>query len=175
MSELSEIFPIQFIEGINDNETLENRQTIELLKYGIIAIAYKPKLSYCLTKLEIMIAHRLDTPSMKPMKAALHPDYKDKPSKVIITEGETTPEGSETPFRLNSIWQEIELSPAILVNSKKYWISIDCNMEIHLVTARDGDITALAYKEDDNWRQDTDYTEWKCMLRFYGRILPVVI
>lgn len=173
-NELLELCPVQFIESMNDNEEINKQSTIDLLQYGIIAIAYKPKLSYCLTKLEIMLAHRLAVPDMKPIKVALHPEYKDKPSKVIIAEGEATPEICKEPHRLGFLWQEIELSPAVVIHNNSYWLSIDCNMSIHLVTATDGDITTLAYRDDNEWKRDTDYKEWKCMLRFYGRILPTV-
>jgi len=170
---LDEVCPVQFIEGINDNEEVDKKQTINL-NAGIIAFQYKPKISYSLTRLEIMLKHRLALPDMAPIRVALHSNYNDMPGEVTITEGEVTPENCKDPNRMNYLWQSIELAPVTVIRDNPYWVSLDCNMDIHLVTATVGKVIALAYKQEIVWHQDTDFQEWKCMLRFYGRVIPIV-
>ena len=168
-----EICPVQFIEGINDNEEVDNKQAMNLSSYGNIAFPYKPKISYSLTRLEIVLAHRLALPDMASIRVALHSNHNDMPGKVTITEGAVTPEPCKDPNRINYLWQSIELAPVTVIRGNPYWFRLDCNMDIYLVTAQVGEVTALAYKQGTVWKQDTDFQEWKCMLRFYGRVIPI--
>lgn len=71
--------------------------------------------------------------------------------------------------------QELNLLPAVIIRNVKYWMTINANdMNVHLMSATNGDKTDLMYRQDNIWNPDEDFTQFGCMVKFYGRVVPVV-
>lgn len=165
---LDEISPVQFIEGVN--ECAEAADTyINTMNYSGVAIEYIPKVSYSLKKLSIFLTHQEPLDGGK-YKVALCSDYKDNPSNIPLSKGAWVSSG-----KLGE-WQEVELEkPAVVVHNNKYWLTIDLDRgNIGLPMATEGDESALRFRGEKIWRTDDRFKTDKVMLRFYGRVLPIL-
>ncbi len=171
---LHEICPVQFIEGMNEGEKWDYKRSIPLKSFGTVAIAYSPTADYCLTKVSICFGHNLQPNDSNPMRIILYSEYKDNPSDILLAEGESyiTNYNAGTPVRC---WQEAELTPVVVTRRNKYWLSIVPNdVDIHLLTATDGTDTPIYYYANNEWSPSVDFDDWKCMVKFYGRMLPAI-
>ena len=174
---LDEICPVQFIEGINECGKCNTQNFLDIQGYQFVAIEYNPESTYCLTALEILIDH---SPALgaREFDIALHSDYDGRPSDIILSRGKlATKVNSEsvgTQFVRFVDWGKVDLNPVVVIRSSKYWITTRPDgRQLSLATAVDGDTTNMMAAESGKWRPDKLFSDWKCMLRFYGRILPV--
>jgi len=177
---LDGIAPVQFIQGVNENAKFDYQQTINLQKYGVIAVQYKPKLSYCMTELEIMLAHELSKENLEECEVRLHTNYGNIPSMITLTEGRFIAENDQQASvqGIRGVrWQKASLKPIVVIRDETYWVVvIPGKMELHLLTAigEDAYITPLCYKQYENWEVEPNFEKWGCMLRLYGRVLPII-
>lgn len=165
---LDEISPVQFIEGVN--ECAEAADTsIKTMNYSGVAIEYIPKVSYSLKKLSIFLTHQEPIGGGK-YKVALCSDYKNNPSDIPISKGEWVSSVKSEE------WQEIEFEkPAVVVRNKKYWLTIDLDRgNIGLPMAIEGDESALRFRGKKKWGTDDMFKTDKVILKFYGRVLPIL-
>ena len=86
VTDLGELCPIQYVEGINDGERFHASDFCNVSIYSAVAIEYKPKRNYCLDDAEIM-AYDDESLGEREFTVALHPDYLGKPNELAIVEG----------------------------------------------------------------------------------------
>lgn len=169
--ELSQLCPIQFIEGINENqepiEPIEGRfwQPQDLQ----VAIPYEPSRTYTLSRIDIFGSpHELSQP--KEHLVRLYTNNNNAPSDNFITEGklaipaEAAGEG----------WLQIDLQPIVVFPKQKYWIVLEeYSLKFAIGRAKDGkEMRKTGRKHGMMW-VSIDQTI-RYMLKFYGRVLPVV-
>lgn len=176
VDELSQLCPVQFIEGINEGAEYNTQNFIDLQMYPTVAIEYTPKSTYCLAKLEILIAYGLAIVG-REYNVTLYSDYKDEPSDIILGEGklvtEVTKELAQRRIIFIANWHKVDLNPVVVISAKKYWVTINSEGEpLNLVTAVNGDVTNMMIRKSGKWRPDELFSGWQCMLRFYGRVMP---
>lgn len=165
---LNEIFPVQFIEGVNENAEALEDQHINTMGYSGVAIEYKPKLTYSLKKLHIFVI-QAETSEKHKFNVALYTDHKNNPSDIVLSKGTWD---SKTEY-LNG-WQEVELEPTVVVRNKRYWLTIDLNeRRMGLPIAKEGEEAALRFRGRKKWVIHDIFKTCKVMLRFYGRVLPI--
>lgn len=165
---LDEICPIQFIEGINENEEPITGRWPEFRNYGI-AIPYTPSTSYNLTRIEIYGSPwELDKPEEHVAK--LHTDYEDNPSKTCIVEGRLI-----IPSGIGAQWLQIKLAQTIVVSAKrKYWLTIaEHPLKFAIGVAEEGEELSLRANPNQQWVVSSSDRKWRFMLRFFGRVLPI--
>jgi len=173
---LDNICPLQFIEGLNEGEEANRSSFFDICNYPITAIEYKPKISYCLTDLEILIS--VDVRNSEEFRVVLYPDYASKPNDVILTEGilSTKPrkEITQQGIVVTADWQKVIFEQAfVVIPHNTYWIAILSERHsLRLVSAIDGRFTKILVHSNQEWKNDKCSQDWKCMIRFYGRMLP---
>lgn len=165
---LDEISPVQFIEGVNECAEAADA-SINTMNYSGVAIQYIPKVSYSLKKLSLFLI------PLKPLdggkyKVALCSDYKNNPSDIPLSKGVWVSSGTLWE------WQEVELEkPAVVVRNKKYWLTIDLDRrKIALPETKEGDESALRFRDGNRWITHDKSKTAKVRLRFYGRVLPIL-
>lgn len=167
-SMLDEICPVQFIEGVNENEEASDENVITTKGFAGVALEYIPKLTYSLKRLCIFLAGQ-HAPEGHKFKVALCTDHDEKPSNIVLSSGEWTSK------EISDNWQEVELEPVVVIRNNRYWITIDVGKgRIALPIARAGDEVALRFRGATRWVKDDTFKTDKAMLKFYGRILPSV-
>jgi hypothetical protein len=168
---LNDICPIQFIEGINECAKIAD-DYINTKEYHGVAIDYCPKLTYSLNKFDIFLVHQ-QMPTGDKYKVALCSNYDDKPSDILLSQGEWAC-GQE---RLN-VWQEVELEkPVVVIRGNKYWLTIELgtgNIGLPIAVGEDVKETTLKFQGHKLWVSNTRFKTGKVMLKFYGRVLPVI-
>lgn len=165
-NELNELFPVQFIEGINENEEPTRDRFAEFRDYGV-AIPYIPNISYNLARIEIYGSPaELDRP--KEHVVRLHTDYKGLPSNTCLVEGKLI-----VPSDYGEQWLPIELAKNTLVFAKRnYWLTIPEHPLVFAVgLAEDGEELSLRANPSGLWVSSN--RKWRFMLRFFGRVLPI--
>lgn len=167
---LDEIYPVQFVEGLNEGEKPLHEDSIVITRYEGIGIQYVPQVSYSLTRFEIMLVLEADFFKESQIKINLCADYDDKPSDIVLNSGSFVPEFSYPG------WREVKLKPTSMIRNRKYWITIhDEGMFSGLVRAEKGKGCVLSIKQKETrWKSPPDnIKDGKVMLRFYGRILAI--
>jgi hypothetical protein len=171
--ELSQLCPIQFIEGINENEKLPiiddpyQRGSLEV-SGSFIAISYEPSKSYTLTNAAVFaLPHEL--PKSEEHKVKVYTDYEDNPSQNCLIEGKMT-----VPAEANGrCWLSINLSSLVVFRGQRYWLALeDYSLKFQLVDAKSG--TPVDYRQgrDGTWISPSSSGKY-FMIKFYGRVLPV--
>lgn len=167
---LDEICPVQFVDGVNEAEEA-SQQKITTTHYSGVAIEYTPKLSYSLKRLGIFLTEQR-APEEDKFKVTLCLDHNNNPSDIVISEGEWI------ATNMLGDWQEVELKPRVVIRNEKYWLTIDVGQEgsIGLPIAKEGQKVALRFKKNKEWviHNNKNYETDTVMLRFYGRLLPIV-
>ncbi|MFC2067306.1 hypothetical protein ACFLUO_09750 [Chloroflexota bacterium] len=163
---LDELFPVQFVEGINEEAELPDEKVIVITSYSGIGLQYVPKVSYSLTKLEVVLTFS-DIPQGAKIRIDLNSDYNGKPTNdIILSTGSIIPEGVGG-------WQQVNLQPVSLIKGRKYWVTIHPNgCPVALIKTEKGKSVTLSVKAEDRWATPTEDIRGKVMLRFYGRIFP---
>ncbi|MCJ7791792.1 MAG: hypothetical protein MUP49_05245 [Dehalococcoidia bacterium] len=177
---LEDIYPVQFIEGLNHGEEPNTENFLDIGGYPIVAIEYKPKLSYCLVELEMLVT-TFEASGARDFRVVLCPNYRDKPYDLALTGGrlaiKSHDEQSGTGTRIIANWQKVIFKPTAVVTSKNtYWILLHPNGQtLKLVTSIDGEPTNMVAHLGRRWQAESTFSGWKCMLRFYGRMVPVSV
>lgn len=168
---LDEIYPVQFVEGINHFEEFIDDQFIKTTGFSRVAIQFIPKLSYSLNAIEVFMVVEYQSHRESSFEVAVCPDFHDHPGNIQITEG--TWVASEQQLA----WQTMSFQkPVVVINSKKYWLTINLDSRrIGLVIAKQGDETPLRVAGAQRWRAEDSLKPQRFMLRFYGRILPLSV
>lgn len=165
---LDELFPEQFVEGVNEGEEQPDETTIEITHYLGTGLQYIPKTSYSLTRLQVILTLgeiRKDT----QIRVDLCSDYNGKPSDIVLGSG------SFVPKRGYGEWQEVVFKPVSLIKNWNYWITIHpSGCPTALLQAQKGQSLVLSVRSLNKWGiPPAEPKEGKVMLRFYGRILPI--
>lgn len=167
---LDELFPIQFVEGLNEGAEPSEEDSIVITRYSGFGIQYIPSLSYSLTGLEMMLVFG-DFREGTQISVEISSDYNEKPSDIILSSG------SFVPKVVYGEWREVTLKPVSVIRNKKYWVIVHPNgCPTSFVKADKGKGYILSGKRDAKWRTPLDsLKEGEVMLKFYGRILPISV
>ena len=165
---LDEICPVQFVDGLNEGAEPSGGDSIVITKYSGTGIQYIPKVSYSLTKLEMMMTFGY-LPQEAQIKVNLCSDYDERPSDIILSSG------SFVPKSVYAGWYEVTLKPVSVIKNKKYWITVHPNgCPTGLIRAGKGESCLLSVMTDNRWAAPPeDIKDGKVMFKLYGRIFPV--
>ena len=165
MNELARLYPVQFIEGFNENEEPTRGRFLTWGNYGI-AIPYTPNITYNLVRIEIYGSPK-HLPKKKEHAVKFYTDHKDNPSNNCLAEGKVL-----IPGDVGEQWLSIELAQAITVFAKhKYWLSIEeYPLRFAIGRAEDGEELSLRANPSGLWVSSG--SGCRCMLKFFGRVLP---
>ena len=165
---LDDICPVQFIEGTNEYAEAGD-DYINTRGYSGVAIEYVAKTSYSLKKLDIFLTEQAPVDGGK-YKVALCLDHDNSPSDIVLSEG------AWARKEIFGDWQEVELDkPVVVVCNKKYWLTIDLDKgSIGLPIAKEGKESTLRFRGLKKWTTHDIFKTDRVMLRFYGRILPIL-
>lgn len=166
---LDELFPVQFVEGLNEGAEPSDEGTIVITSYMATGLQYTPQVSYVLTRLEIMLTFG-DIPDGTQMRVDLCSDYDEKPSDIVLSSGNFIPEKGALGG-----WQEVKLNPVSVIRNRKYWVTIHPNRcPIAFIKAEKGQGFELSVKTDNRWKIPPDHVKvGEVMMKFYGRILSI--
>ena len=164
---LDELCPVQFVDGMNECADLSDVDSINITSQSVVGLQYTPKVSYSLTKLEIMLAFGKPQ-KITQIKVDFCSDYGDKPSDIVMNSG------SITPGKVYPEWREVILKPVSLIKTFRYWVVIypnDCPTAI--IAPKNGKEYPLMVNIFKRWVELPEYINGiRVMCRFYGRILP---
>ena len=165
MNELAKLCPVQFIEGFNENEEPTSGRFLKWGNYGI-AIPYTPSLTYNLVRVEIFGSQE-HLPEKKEHSVRFYTDHKGNPSNNCLVDGKLI-----IPSDNGEHWLPIELAQTITVFAKhKYWFSVEEHPLMFTIgRAEDGEELSLMGNPSGQWVSSG--TGWRCMLKFFGRVLP---
>ena len=190
--ELLQLCPVQYIEGINENEKLagsviksDNPQVLGFKSaWGIrvenaprirVAIAYNPGRVYTLCRIEIVGLISKLFPQNEHL-VRLCTDYKTVPGENSITYGKLIIPDEKESMK----WLELQLEqPVVVFDKQAYWIILEVagnNLGFAFGQANDGDSVAVRMEEngEEGWSHPGSWGIYpKLMLKFYGRVLPV--
>jgi len=166
-NELLELFPIQFIEGINENEEPTSGRFLIWGNYGI-AIPYTPSMTYNLTGIEMYGSPEEKLLEREEHVVRLYTDHDDNPSRNCLAQGKLA-----TPSDIGEQWLSIKLEkPVVIFANCKYWLSI---LEYPLMFAIGHSENGKGLRPRGNphghWVSSTSDREWRFMLKFFGRVL----
>ena len=169
---LSQLCPIQFIEGINENQEpiLISEGPFWRPDETQVAIPYKPSRAYALSRIDIFGSpHKLPQP--KEHQVSLYTDSNDAPSNNLLAEGKLI-----VPAQVASeCWLTINLQPIVVFPKQRYWIALeDYPLKFTIGIAKDGKEIAVTGKALLTGRWISIAATIRYMLKFYGRVLPVV-
>jgi len=164
---LNDIFPEQFIEGINESEVPDDEFPI-FGSYGV-AIPYTPSINYILTSVNIFVSPS-DLEQPKEHVVKIYTDHNDNLSEICLIDGKIT-----VPSHSMSQWLQIKLNQGVAVFSgHKYWL---CFPEDHLDfvfgVSENGKELSLRANPSGRWTVSRSDRRYRFMLRFYGRVIPV--
>ncbi len=165
---LDELFPVQFVEGLNEGADPSDEEAIGITGYLGTGIQYIPKVSYSLTRLEMMMAFG-DLPEEAQIEVNLRTDYDERPSDIILSSG------SFVPRSVYGEWHEVTLRPVSVIRNNKYWITIHPKgCPTALIRAEKGESYLLSFRPDRRWKaRPEDIPDGKVMFKLYGRIIPI--
>ena len=103
----------------------------------------------------------------------LFPDYADNPSDVELCTGDLPEIDEREPA-----WHMIDFTrPAVVVNSRKYWIGFEATLaDLEISTVKDGIDCELRFSDGQTWTADSAHNiqTIRPKIRLFGRILPVI-
>lgn len=171
VNELLQLSPIQFIEGINENkEPIEPDEGRFWHPRDLqVAIPYKPNRTYTINRIYIFGSPD-ELPTQEKHLVRLYTNSGDVPSENYITEGELV-----IPAEVGGEdWLQIELQPVVLFRKEQYWIVVeDYSPRFAFGRAKDGDeVNKTGRRRGHRWITIEDKMAF--MVKFYGRVLPVV-
>ncbi|MFC1894094.1 hypothetical protein ACFLYR_08825 [Chloroflexota bacterium] len=169
MDEMPEMYPVQFVEGINETEEPAAGQFLSWEETGI-AIPYSPAITYSLSRIEIYgVPKNLQAEAEHPVR--LHTDYRDGPSSNSIASGRLI-----VSEESNEQWLQIMMEQVVVILAqRKYWFSLEEHpLPFSIGLALEGKELGLRTGFAQDWAPSS-LGKHKCMLRFYGRIIPAVI
>lgn len=166
---LNELFPVHFVEGLNEGAEPSGEGTIVITSYSGTGLQYIPTVSYILTRLEIILTFG-EIPEGAEIRVNLCSDYDEKPSDIVLGSGSFVPEKG-----VLGGWQEVTLKPISVIRNRKYWVTIHPNRcPTALIRAEKGQGSVLSVKTETRWKTPPERVKvGEVMLRFYGIILPI--
>ena len=169
MYETQEMYPVQFVEGFNENEEPATGRFFTWEESGI-AIPYVPSMTYGLSRIEIYgVPNNLE--AEREYTFHLRTDYDNRPSRNCIISGKLTiPEGD------NAQWLEGSMEQAIIVLAQhRYWLTLEEHpLPFSMGLATGGAELGLRTGSDGEWATSS-LGKHNCMLKFYGRIIPTAV
>ena len=175
VDELSQLCPVQFIEGINENQ--KPIVIAPVLERGFwrpedvqLAIPYLPSRTYALCTIAIYgSADELSQPEEHSI--GLYTDSNNAPGENLLTEGKLT-----VPAKApGEGWLRIDLQPIVVFAKQRYWIALrDYSRKFKIGIAQDGDEICKTFRRQRpmaDWETIEEKIQY--MLKFYGRVLPV--
>lgn len=168
---LNELLPIQFIEGINENARYDYGEGLVDVSQINRAIEYKAGRSYCLTRLDLYIVTTALTKE-SDVAITLLTDYENNPTDIILSKGKFVPKLSGDKSSVY-LWQEVILEPVVIIHDSRYWITI-AQASLCLAGAKEGVECAIRARGENRWFTAEKSQRAKVMLRFYGRVLPLM-
>ncbi len=173
---LDEICPVQYIEGINENEAKPGKFTVK--EYGMddlqfIGIKYTPKMSYCLSKLGIFYCATLRTREDIKVEVNLCNAYKNHPSDIVLSGGSFNPKLPKQKTE-EYYWQEVDLKPVVVIRDKEYWITIGVEYGNILLPTASEKQCAFRVRKNVKWATP-DVANFGIILKFHGRVMPIAL
>lgn len=165
---LDEICPFQFVEGINESEELTDGRLPELPAYGV-SIPYTPYISYILTLIEVYVSPgALQQP--KEHVVQICTDHNDNPSKICLVDGKLV-----VPSNGIGQWLKVELKQSVAIFAgSKYWLCFpEHPRKFYFGVTKKGEELSLRANPSGQWVSSSSNREYRFMLRFYGRVIPV--
>jgi hypothetical protein len=169
MNEMPAMYPIQFVEGINETEEPASGQFLSWEETGI-AIPYSPGITYSLSRIEIYgVPKNLQAQVEHPVR--IHTDYRDGPSRNSIANARLI-----VPEESSEQWLPIMMEQVVVILAqRKYWLSLEEHpLPFSIGLALEGKELGLRTGFAQDWAPSS-LGKHKCMLRFYGRIIPAAI
>jgi len=175
-ADLNELWPVQFIEGINDKWQGDIDITHELLvnDYEKIGLRYVPRFHLLLEHFETYI-YSDPNRELPETSISICLSHGNNPEYQPLTEFKPT---TKIRVTVNSShrWQRFEVSPVILRSGQLYWIIIEPNQG-HWALDYHGPISGSATTEYMVMKEGTwGYAKPQrlpFLLRFYGRLIPL--
>ena len=169
IDEMAAMYPVQFVEGINETEEPADGRFLSWEETGI-SIPYSPAITYSLSRIEIYgVPKNLQAEAEHPVR--LHTDYRDGPSRNSIASGRLI-----VPEESSEQWLQIMMEQVVVILAQwKYWLSLEEHpLPFSIGLALEGKNLGLRTGFAQDWAPSS-LGKHKCMLRFYGRIIPAVI
>lgn len=170
MDELWQLAPVQFIEGINENqEPIEpDEGRFWQPKDLQVAIPYAPGRVYTLSRIELFASpHEL--PKEQEHLVRLYTDNKGTPGCNFVSSGRLV-----VPAEADGAdWLNIHLDPVVVFVGQQYWIAVeDYSPRFAIGVAKVGhEITKTGRRPRYEWVSLDQKIRY--MIRFFGRVLPV--
>ena len=177
IDELSDIAPVQFMEGINENEQPFAKYEMHFFKLGKkqVAIPYIPTRTYTLKQIAI---YGVKPPSYSQEKHSvyIYTDNNNEPSNNLLSKGQL-----QVPDELSEDWPSIELSPIVIFARQMYWITIAAEALKFVIVPDRGKAFPVKTRaiEDHPITDGKQEYPWESseevlfMMKFYGRVLPI--
>ncbi len=169
---LDELFPVQFIEGVNENGEIKRREheRVQIDELANIAIGFAPSHTFILNKIDIYLFWSGFSIPVE-YKAKLYPDYCNNPAIIVLTEG-------KLGFDKEGVghgWRNIDLNqPIVVFAGNNYWLGLESlQVSFALGQAKEGKKVPFIEGKPGNWFSSLD-TDYHLMLRLYGRVVPVL-
>jgi len=165
---LDQTRPVQFVEGINENEEPTSGRFLSWGEYGI-GIPYTAGITYSLAQIEVYGSpEELSQPYEHTVK--IYTDHEDSPSNTLVVEGKLA-----IPSVGGEQWLPIKpVENVVILAQHKYWLCIEEHpLKFAIGIAENGEELSLRAYISQRWGSSQSGRTWKCMLRFYGRILTV--
>ncbi|MFC1904816.1 hypothetical protein ACFLXT_03520 [Chloroflexota bacterium] len=166
---LEELFPVQFIEGINENVKNIKNELLQINTYDYVATQFVPAHTFLLTESEIYLAWDAFS-QREEYIVRLYSDYKDKPTEIILREGKLVFDTSPSGYG----WCKISLNEPIVIFAKnKYWLCLKSRDALFsLLQAKEGKESSFREYTDGGWLGNV-LDKYRVMIKFYGRVFPV--
>ncbi len=104
----------------------------------------------------------------------LYRDYEGRPG-IQLGEGVLVAEGNKETASREVAWKQVSFKPVVIIREQKHWITIESKGKyMDLITAVGGKVTNIITTNGGLWKPERLSEDWKCMIRFYGTVLPVI-
>lgn len=168
--ELSQLCPVQFIEGINENEEpiAPSEGQFWQPRQLKVAIPYEPTRTYTLSAIEIL-GSPWELEASKEHPVGIYTDRNNLPSETCVSNGKLVVPTEIPP----TYWLQIQLEPVVIFRGQRYWIVLeDYSLKFAIGVAKNGDeVVKTGMKIGQPWVSID--TKIRYMLKFYGRVLPI--
>lgn len=170
VDELLQLCPVQFIEGINeDEEPIEPSEGRFWQPKDLkVAIPYEPIRTYTLSLIEIF-GSPWELDASKEHQVGLYTDKNNLPSEICISKGKLV-----VPTHALSHWLQMNLEPIVVFRGQHYWIVLeDYSLKFAIGVAKNGKEVAKTGTRMGQPSWVSIDTKIRYMLKFFGRALPM--
>ena len=170
VDELMQLCPVQFIEGINENEEpiAPSEGRFWQPKDLKVAIPYKPTRTYTLNASEIL-GSPYELEVSKEHHVGVYTDRNNLPTETCVSKGKLVVPAGVPP----NYWLLIHLEPVVVFQGQRYWIVLeDYPLKFAIGVAKNGEeVAKTCTKVGQPWVSFD--TKIRYMLKFFGRVLPI--